>query len=133
MKFIFFILLSACFFSLTLNSEDVNKKGKKEKKDEKTEYLKYDNTEASKLAYEKLQKPLTKEWNTSLNEICKDISSELGVKIVIDKAANAEGSIELSVNNLSGIMTLKWVLSSCECEGNIKEGILYITLKEINK
>lgn len=132
MKFIFFILFSACFFSLTLNSEDINKKGKKDKKDEKAEYLKYDNTEASKLALEKLQKPLTKQWNTSLNEVCKDISSELGVKIEIDKVANAEGSIEFSVNNLSGIMTLKWILASSGCEGNIKEGILYITLKEKN-
>lgn len=133
MKFLFLLLFTTCFFSLTLISEDINKKNKKEKNVEKNEYVKFDNSEASKLALEKLKKPLTKQWNTSLNDICKDISTELGIKIEIDKAANAEGSIELSVNNLSGMMTLKWVLSSCECEGNIKEGILYITLKEINK
>ena len=125
--FVFVIFLTGVF---TIYAEDANKKDNDKEGTKKKEILTSDNSDASKKLLENLGKPVSKAWNTSLNDVCKDISTQLDVKIEIDKAANSEGAIELTVNGMSGTNVIKWVLSIKGCVGKVKEGVLYITLAE---
>lgn len=129
MKYLMIIILTLNY-TLLLNAGDINKIVKIDKTAGQKVYITSDNSDASKKLFEKLDKPISKDWNTSMNDVCKDISTELDIKIEIDKSANSEGAIELSVNKLSGTNVVKLVLSQKGCVGKVKEGVLYISLEE---
>lgn len=91
-----------------------------------------DKTNSSKKILNKLESPVTMEWDeVELSEAVDELRELLDINIILHKSIPKDAAVSIKVKEMKGRNLLKWFLRMNDLRGSIQNGVLLIIPKEM--